>query len=141
MQLARTNRVSPVLDPFVDSFFDGVLDTFHSNGSTARTLPINVREEADHYVVEAEVPGATRDQVEVSIEGRNVTIRRKAAESSEKNKDGYLCREIKSFAAERVISLPEWADSRSADAQMRDGIITITVPKTESAKPKLLEIK
>lgn len=135
------NRVAPLFDSVFSGIFDDVIGA--PQVPATRSAPVDVLETPDGYVVEAEMPGYARDQVEVSVEGRRVAIRGKDVKKDESNgHDGkYIRREISSVSIERSVTLPQWANADGASAEMKDGILRVTVPKVEAARLKMLEVK
>jgi len=103
--------------------------------------PMNVRDTADHYLVECEVPGLEMDDAEVFVAGDQLTVsgtRRTAVPE-----DGVTLhrREREGGKFSRAITLPGPVDGGKTEARLVDGILTITIAKTEASKPKRVEIR
>lgn len=121
-----------------DQAFNGAL------GSRVWVPAIDVAERADAYLVQAELPGVSPDQVDVSFEQNVLTIRGTKPASFDVTNDG----ELRVFAAERVhgtfersVRLPEFVNAERITAGYMNGLLTITVPKAEAAQPRKIEIK
>ena len=121
-----------------DQAFNGAL------GSRVWVPAIDVAERADAYLVQAELPGVSPDQVDVSFEQNVLTIRGTKPASFDVANDG----ELRVFAAERVhgtfersVRLPEFVSAERITAAYTNGLLTITVPKAEAAQPRKIEIK
>lgn len=121
-----------------DQAFNGAL------GSRAWVPAIDVAERADAYLVQAELPGVSPDQVDVSFEQNVLTIRGTKPASFDVANDG----ELRVFAAERVhgtfersVRLPEFVSAERITAGYSNGLLAITVPKAEAAQPRKIEIK
>jgi HSP20 family protein len=113
-------------------------------GSRTWVPAMDVAERGDAYLVHTELPGVSPDQVEVSFEQNVLTIRGTKPASFDVNAEG----ELRLFAAERVsgtfersVRLPEFVDADRIEASFTNGLLTITVPKAEAAKPRRIELK
>ena len=105
---------------------------------------LDIVEKRDAYLVVAELPGVSQNDVELSFEQNVLTIRGQKSPSLDPTKDGELrvyTAERVSGTFERVIRLPEFVDSEKIGAELRDGLLTITVPKATAAQPRKIEIK
>ena len=105
---------------------------------------LDIVEKHDAYMVVAELPGVSENDVELSFEKNVLTIRGQKNPSLDPSKDG----ELRVYAAERVsgtferaIRLPEFVDSEKIGAELRDGLLTVTIPKATAAQPRKIEIK
>jgi HSP20 family protein len=112
-----------------------------SERSRALMPAIDVSENDVHYAITAELPGATRDDVQVELHGGVLTIRgeKKSEREEKKEQRRYVERSYGAFS--RSFRLPRDADETRLDASFEDGVLTITVPKTEAAKPKTIAVK
>jgi HSP20 family protein len=114
-----------------------------SNGSRTWIPALDVAERPDAYIVHAELPGVSPEQVEVSFEQNVLTIRGSKQASFDSSTEG----ELRVFAAERThgtferaIRLPEFVDADRIDARFSNGLLTVTVPKAQGAQPRRIEI-
>lgn len=105
---------------------------------------LDVVEKRDAYVVIADLPGVNQSQVELSFEQNVLTIRGEKHSTFNPSKDG----ELRVYAAERVtgtfersLRLPEFVDSEKISAELRDGLLTVTIPKATAAQPRKIEIR
>jgi HSP20 family protein len=101
--------------------------------------PVNVWEQETALVVELEVPGVRKDQVDISVTGDELSIRVNRPESEEKDVT-YHRRERPVGTFSRVVRLPVGIDADHVEAEIRDGVLTITLPKAESAKPRKIHV-
>jgi HSP20 family protein len=111
--------------------------------TTSGTLAVDVREEGDHFVVTAPVPGISPDDVDITVLGDTVRI---CGERREEHQEGgesgrWLMREQRYGAFERMVRLPAPVRADAAEAAFKDGILTITLPKTEEAKERRIPIR
>lgn len=105
---------------------------------------LDVVEKRDAYIVIADLPGVSQSNVELSFEQNVLTIRGEKASAFDPAKDG----ELRVYAAERVagaferaIRLPEFVDGDQISAELRDGLLTVTIPKATAAQPRKIAIK
>lgn len=104
---------------------------------------MDVAERRDAYVVHAELPGVSPDQVDVSFEQNVLTIRGSKPASYNSATDG----ELRLFAAERVhggferaVRLPEFVDAERIEASFANGLLTVTVPKAKAAQLRKITV-
>ncbi len=141
MQLVHWNptRTFSAFPRLFDSFFRGDTyeDVFHSIWIPA----VDVAETEGEYVVKVEVPGVNRDDVKITVHDDTLTIRgEKKQEDRIKKSDFYrLERTYGSF--QRSFTLPNTVKTDKIDATYKEGVLTITLPKAEEAKPKAIEVK
>ena len=102
--------------------------------------PINVWEDGDHLMAEAEVPGMKLEDLEILVEGEELTIKGKFA-ANENKESGYLRRERVVGEFSRTISLPRPINSDRVEATLKDGVLTIKLPKAEEAKARKIAVR
>ena len=124
---------------------DRLFEDFAGNGGPQgleRWAPsMDVSETPEALVVKAEVPGVDPKEVEISVSGDTLTLKgEKKEEKEEKGKTWHrIERSYGSFF--RSVTLPAPVDADRIAAEVRDGVLTITLPKTEKAKTKRIEVK
>jgi HSP20 family protein len=132
-------------DPF-DSLhreFDRALSRMVSdqeNGGPATAhYPVDIHEDEDNITVEAEMPGFSKDEIDVTLENGVLTIQaeRKVAES----KGSRHLNERRFTRVARSFSLPNSVDESDVDASLTDGVLTLTLKKREEVKPRRIEVK
>ncbi|NOX34743.1 MAG: Hsp20/alpha crystallin family protein [Deltaproteobacteria bacterium] len=134
MDLLR-NRMDRIFGDF-DYFYD-CGPGLAVNGSLPRT---NLYEDGDHFEVRAEVPGITKDNLNVKIQGNYLEISgTRAADSPDGFKVHRTERGSNTFS--RSFTLPDDVDAEKAEAALKDGILYLMLPKTEAARPKQITIK
>ena len=101
-----------------------------------QTLAANVRDEEDTFVLTALVPGLTAEEVNISI--LEDVIRIEGEYPQDENE--YLLRELPAGSFHRTLRLPAPVDSAKAEAKITDGVLTLRLPKAESARPKTIKI-
>jgi len=109
-----------------------------------RYAPLDFIDEGDHYLIHVELPGFTKDNVEVQINRDGLTVRAKKETEKEDKKKNYLHRERAYSAFERSISFPEEIDPAKAEGTMKEGVLELKVTKKEpkpEVKPRKIELK
>jgi len=96
-----------------------------------RYAPLDFIDEGDHYQIHVELPGFTKDDVDVQINRDGMSIRAKKEVEKEDKKKNYLHRERAYSAFERSISFPEEVDPTKAEGKMKEGVLELKVPKKE----------
>jgi HSP20 family protein len=135
--------------PFVPFFNGQMVDrllhnpfTLFDNGLTSTTNgpAVTVYETRDEFVFQAELPGWTRDQVSINFENQTLTLsgRRDLQEG-----DGRQYLRVEGFYGQftRSFTVPGMVDFNRVEAELRDGVLTVHLPKREEAKPRQIEVK
>ncbi len=111
-------------------------------GEGERVPALDVVEKEDSYVVKASVPGVNRDDLEITTSGNTLVIQGETREEKEEEEEGrYLYRERRYGAFSRSLTLPDDINADEAEAEFEDGILTLKLPKAETAKRKSIRIK
>jgi HSP20 family protein len=103
--------------------------------------PVDVVDRDNEVLVRAEIPGIAREDLEVSVSDDTLTIKGQSRREEEKDNGDYHRREIVSRSVSRTVSLPGPVDGDSAKAQLKDGVLEITLPKAERAKRKRIDVE
>ena len=104
-------------------------------------LALDIYTTADSLVVEAALPGVKPDDVEISVLGDTLTINATTTEDQTRNDDGYSYREIRRGSFSRQVTLPGGLKSEAATASFENGMLRLSIPKAEEAKPRQIQIK
>ena len=101
---------------------------------------IEVFEKEDKFVVKAELPGMTEEDIDISVVGDTLTIKgERKAESEVKEEDYYCCeRSYGSFS--RSIAVPSNVDAKKIEASYEDGVLEVSLPKAPEVKPKKIAV-
>ena len=97
----------------------------------------DVRETADGYAIDLDLPGMTEKEVSVTLEGKHLTVK---GERKAEEKVQFTRRERGFGTFERVFHLPDDVDAARIQAKASNGVLTLTLPKAEAAKPKTIAI-
>jgi HSP20 family protein len=110
------------------------------SGNGGIWIPVtDIEETEDAWVIEAEVPGVDRDDVNVELRDSELVI---TGEIKEKERKGILRRRTrKTGQFEYRVTLPGKTDAEHIEANLHDGVLTVRVPKAETAKPRRIEVK
>jgi len=131
------NQLRDEMDRLLNGFFrpagDGWSTMFHNQP------PVNVWERDDALLVELEAPGVKSDQVDVSVIGNELSIKISRPEDAPEGVT-YHRRERPSGSFGRTVRLPVEVNADRVEAQLRDGVLTITLPKAESVKPRKINV-
>jgi HSP20 family protein len=104
-------------------------------------LPLDVYETEDELVVKASLPGIKPEDVDVSITGDTLSIKAEYKAEEETKKRSYYRQEHRYGSFHRAITLPTQVESDKAEAVFEHGVLTLTMPKAESIKPKTIKVK
>jgi HSP20 family protein len=102
---------------------------------------IDMYQTDDEIVVKASLPGVKADEVQINITGEILTIKGETKQVEEKKEKAWHMREQRWGTFERAVALPTEVVSDKAKAEFENGILTITLPKAEEVKPKVINIK
>jgi HSP20 family protein len=106
---------------------------------TAWTPAVDIEEQDDAYVIEAELPGVKRQDVDIELIGNELLV---TGEIKERERKGAIRRRIRRVGRfEYRVRLPEQVDSDSVDAKLDEGVLTVRVPKAQQAKRRKIEVK
>ena len=139
------NDVRPSMDRAFDHFFrgfnwGGLNFPFGYSDNAAWEPNVDVYETAEELVVRAELPGMKRDDIEVRIEAGTLTISGQRNADTETGVDNYHRLERRYGRFARSFSLPTVVGEDHGHATFEDGLLTIRMPKVDSAKPRRIEI-
>jgi HSP20 family protein len=101
---------------------------------------VNVTEDKEHYFVRAELPGMEADDLDIQAAGGSVTISGERKFGVEGDNVRYHRREREAGRFSRIINLPEGADTENVKAGLSDGVLTLTIGKSEASKPRQITI-
>src|SRR3954451_18928930 len=102
--------------------------------------PLDVSETEDAFVVEASLPGIKPQDVQITVHGDTLTIRGESEAKEEKEGERWHLRERRFGSFRRSLALATPVDPDRADARYEHGVLTLTLPKSETAKPRQIKI-
>jgi HSP20 family protein len=125
------------VDRLFEDFFDGGPRRFWGRGIAPA---VEVCDTADAVVVKAQVPGVSKDQIHVDITEDTLTLKGEMKEEEKQEGKTFYRREFHYGAFERTMALPMAVQADKATAQLKDGVLEITLPKSTSAQAKVKQI-
>ena len=136
-------------DPFselVDDLFKGFLvRPLSYDGRGESTLPrmkVDVAERNGAYTVTAELPGVKKDDIQVTIDGAQVTLAAEVKRERETSQDERVLHTERVFGkVSRSFTLPQEVDEAKAEAKFRDGVLELTLPKKAATQRKQISIQ
>ena len=141
-QSAVAERMDPAreLDDLhrrMDQLLEGVWSGLGNGG--VWSPPVDIEETDDAWALEAELPGALQDDVNVEVRDSEVSI---TGEIKEKERKGILRRRTRRTGRfEYRVTLPGEADADNIDASLNDGVLTVRIPKANKARSRRVEVK
>jgi HSP20 family protein len=124
-------------DPFRE--IDRVAGALFENRSGLRLMPMDLYRDGDHYVLNADLPGIDPGSVDIDVDGQLLTIR---AERTLRGPDGvkWLTREREGGSFLRQLNLGQGIDIDAIAAHYENGVLSVTIPVSEKAKPRKIEV-
>ena len=120
----------------------GGLDWQYRDSAAASWVPpVDVFEEADTIRITAEIPGVRPDDIQISLEGNLLTVRGTKQQEAEEKTERVHRYERTYGAFERSFTLPSSVEPKDIRANYDHGVLTLTLPKSEKAKPRQIEVK
>ncbi|HHV28224.1 Hsp20/alpha crystallin family protein [Acetivibrio mesophilus] len=133
MGIQRRNGEFFDMDSFFDDFFNGgMFPTFYGGGSQMR---VDISENDKEYVLEADMPGINKENINIEVNGDTLTISTKWDEQTEVKKDNYLRKERRASSMTRSFNI-ENVDSDRITAKHEKGVLTLILPKKEENRSK-----
>lgn len=103
--------------------------------------PTEVRETEDSYLVEMDIPGVAKEDLDISVEDNVLTVKGERKQAQEDTSGRYHRRERAYGTFTRSFRLPDAVDGGKVEAQYKNGVLAVTLPKREEAKPRQIEVK
>ncbi len=137
--IVRHRNGFPELANF-DALFESLIPTRPQNGWRWSTFApaADVRETANGYLIELDVPGLSEKEIAITLENRVLSLKGERKQPE----DVKFTRQERPYGAfERQFRLPDDADTARIEARCRNGVLVVEIPRLEEAKPKTIEIK
>lgn len=123
-------------------FEDSVVRPFGSGALTdGGSLAVDIIDGKDDVIVKASVPGIKPDDIDITLTGDMLTIKGEFKSEQKSEEGSYLRQERRYGSFERSLSLPAPIVADKAKAEFENGVLTLTLPKSEAAKPKAIKVK
>jgi HSP20 family protein len=143
---ARVGRMGADAFEAAQREFDGLLNRFfggarEGDGGYLAPYAVDVREDADHIYVEAELPGYKKNDVEITLENQTLTIAAERKEEQKQEQKGQMLLHERRYSRFlRAFTLPPTVDDSKVDAKLADGVLTVTLNKREETKPRKITV-
>lgn len=128
-------------DRLFNSLLRGGIQDDGTFGASVWTPAVDIHEQENEYVVKVELPGVSKDDVRITLESNILTIRGEKKRESEQKGENYHRMERSYGSFQRSFTLPTTVKSDKIDAIYKDGVLVVTLPKAEEAKPKQIEVR
>ena len=123
-------------DNFFDVFFNNNLTDVIGADGTVSQPSVNVIETEENFRIEVAAPGLAKEQFEVNIDDNVLTVSAETKKEEEETSDKYTRREFSYSSFNRSFNLPETVKPESISAAYENGVLLLTLPKREEAKPQ-----
>jgi HSP20 family protein len=132
--LSELGQLNERMRRMLEQTFGGMLD------EPAGWIPaVDIEEQEDTYVVEAELPGVKREDVNIEVSGNELTI---SGDVKVREREGIIRRRTRRVGEfEFRVVLPNEVNAEGIDAKLNDGVLTVRVPKAERAQRRRIEVK
>ena len=143
--MANITRYDPFND-LVDDFFKGFLVRplayENGRGEALPRMKVDVAEKNGAYVVTAELPGVKKEDIQITIDGAQVTLAAEVKREKEASQDERVLHTERVYGkTTRSFTLPQELDEAKAEAKFRDGVLELTLPKKAAAQRKQISIQ
>ena len=126
---------------FGESRLGAVGEGDQSNVVTSNWTPaVDIKEESDRYVLEADIPGVNPKDIEVTMDNGVLTIKGERKHEAQQESNGYKRVERSYGSFYRRFSLPDSADPEGITAKGKDGVLEVTIPKHEKVQPRKITV-
>ena len=146
--MANVTRFNLRSDPFgelVDDLFKGFLVrpvAYEGRGEALPRMKVDVAEKNGAYKVTAELPGVRKEDIQISIDGPQVTLAAEVKQEKEASQEERVLHTERLFGkVSRSFTLPREIDEGKAEAKFRDGVLELTLPKKTAAARKQISIQ
>ena len=131
------------IDQLFDNFRSDLDDLFLPGGQRGqlttmtpkRTPPMDIADMGDHYEMKLEMPGIPKDKIDIQVTPNGIEVKAEYGEDKEEKGKNWLRRECSSMSFYRSLELPEELKTDNVEAELKDGILNLSLPKVE-AKPE-----
>lgn len=130
-----------VMQDEINRVFDNFWGGFEGQNGAMMAPPVDVTEKADNFIVSADLPGLKKGDIKLTLQNNVLTISGSKNRETESKDDRYhrVERSFGSFC--RTVNFPTSVDASKINADFKDGVLIIELPKVEEAKPKEIAIQ
>jgi HSP20 family protein len=128
------------MDRLLEDFFGNAPNMLQRAGVPVRAFPaLNVWEEGDNFYVEAELPGVRHEDLDIQVVGNTLTLKGQRGGSAPEGV-AYHRQERGTGEFVRVVRVPSEVNADKVEAELKDGVLRLTLPKAEVAKPRKIQV-
>lgn len=139
MEMTRVNQgfLPTIMSSFNDDFFN------NQRGSQFTEVAVNIKEQEKDYLVEMAVPGFNKEDIFIEVDRNKLSIQGKITENEEMEEEGYTHKEFSFKEFERTFTIPKDLDTQKIEADYKNGVLKVLLPKPEKKKKlvKRIEVK
>jgi len=128
-------------DNEINRLFFNAHSTDAANQAHDWTPAVDIREEENRYVLEADIPGISREDLDITLEDSVLTIKGERTVTSEENNEGYRRRERAHGSFVRQFTLPDTVNTETISAAVVNGVLEIGIPKQAKPEPRKITVK
>jgi HSP20 family protein len=103
-------------------------------------FPVDVAEADDRFTVRASLPGVKPEDMQITVQGNMLTIRGESRAEEEQRGQRWIMREHRSASYQRSLNLPAPVNADQAEARFENGVLILTLPKVEEARPRQIKV-
>jgi len=139
--MANITRFNP-FDEFFNDFGKGFfVRPFAFPQETELSIKIDVKEDDKGYTIKADIPGVKKEDIQIDVEDDEVTLRAETRKEKEEKKDQKIVYSERSYGmVSRSFSLPTDVDAKGANAEYKDGVLTLALPKKPNGTTKRISV-
>lgn len=149
MKLIRVRRpgylqdIQEEMNRMIEDTFErfGLTDEESEKGEITWRPAVELNQQNGNYQVKAELPGVKKEDIDIEVGEDTVTIKAETKKEEEEKKENVYRSEIRYGKFKRILELPSNIDSSRVSAEFKDGILTITLPRTEEEKEKTRKVE
>ena len=127
-------------DNEINRFFYNARSTDAANQANDWTPAMDIREEDNRYVLEADIPGVAREDLDITLEDSVLTIKGERTVNNEENRENYRRKERIHGSFVRQFSLPDTINTEAISAVITNGVLEIGIPKQEKPEPRKIAV-
>lgn len=137
--ILRPNRTFKTFDNWFDNLFN--YPTCDVESDCAFIPRVDIKDEKDRVSITFELPGLDKKDIKILVKDKVLSVSGERKFEKEEKKNGYIRSEIRSGSFSRSFTLPEYVDEEKIEADYKNGMLVVRMPKVEEVKPKEIDVK
>lgn len=140
--LIRFERPISTLSSIFDDFFgDNIYESVNREVTTGNWPTVDIEESEKEYSIKADLPGMDKKDVSITVENGTLSLTGEKKEETKREKGRYYHLERSYGKFSRSFALPDDVEADKIEAAMKNGVLTLSLPKSEKAKPRSIDVK